>query len=80
MKGIKIQWKSSSHLLSDPTDEIGYDATTKKVLINISKRYFRPCEVDQLLGDSSRARTELNWKPNTTFQELVREMVDADTL
>jgi len=80
LKGIKIQWKSGSTVLSDPTDEIGYDANTKKVLINVSNRYFRPCEVDELLGDSSRARTELDWKPNTTFQELVREMVDADTL
>jgi len=80
LKGITIQWKSDITEINDPTDEIGYDVNTKKELIVISKKYFRPCEVEELLGDSTKARTELRWQPTTSFQELVKEMVDADTL
>jgi GDPmannose 4,6-dehydratase len=47
-------------------------------LIFISSNYFRPTEVDILIGDSSKARTELGWKPLYTFDELVKEMVDSD--
>jgi len=46
--------------------------------VKIDKRYFRPTEVDYLLGDSSKARKKLNWKPKTTFKQLVHMMVDAD--
>ena len=46
--------------------------------VEIDPRYFRPTEVDSLLGDSSRAREALGWKPTVTFEELVRIMVDAD--
>ena len=80
LKGITIQWKSDTEEIDDPLDEIGYDANTKKELIVISKKYFRPCEVDELLGDSTKARTELDWQPTTSFNDLVKEMVDADTL
>jgi GDPmannose 4,6-dehydratase len=80
LKGITIQWKSDIVDINDPTDEIGYDVNTKKELIVISKNYFRPCEVEELLGDSTKARTELHWQPTTSFQKLVKEMVDADTL
>ena len=80
LRGITIQWKSDIMKINDPTDEIGYDINTKKELIVISKKYFRPCEVEELLGDCTKARTELHWQPTTSFQELVKEMVDADTL
>jgi GDPmannose 4,6-dehydratase len=47
-------------------------------LIFISDKYFRPAEVDELLGDSTKARTELGWTLNYSFDDLVREMVDYD--
>ena len=59
-------------------DEIGYDTNTGKELIFIDERYFRPAEVEELLGDSTKARTDLGWKPNYSFEDLVKEMVDLD--
>ena len=50
------------------------------VVVRVDPRYFRPTEVDTLLGDASKAQTELGWRPATTFDQLVREMVDADYL
>ena len=50
------------------------------VLVRVDPRYFRPTEVDTLLGDASKARADLGWQPTTPFDELVREMVDADHL
>ncbi|KAG9510142.1 GDP-mannose 4,6 dehydratase, partial [Fragariocoptes setiger] len=58
-------------------DEIGSDQTGS-VRVKVSRQYFRPSEVDFLLGDSSKAQQELNWKPKTTFEQLVNEMVGAD--
>lgn len=72
LKGFIIKWKGEG------LDEIGYDETTGRELIFISEKYFRPAEVDELLGDSTKARTKLGWKPSTTFDELVKEMVDFD--
>jgi len=72
LKGFNIQWKGSG------LDEIGYDANTGRELIFISEKYFRPAEVDELLGDSTKARTVLGWKPKCTFDELIKEMVEAD--
>ncbi len=46
--------------------------------VEIDKRYYRPSEVEALVGDASKARKHLGWKPKTTFNELVRLMVDAD--
>jgi GDPmannose 4,6-dehydratase len=80
LKGITIQWKSDIMEIDSPVDEIGYDINTKKELIIISNKYFRPCEVEELLGDSTKARTELDWQPTTSFHDLIKEMVDADTL
>jgi GDPmannose 4,6-dehydratase len=48
------------------------------VLIEIDRRYFRPTEVDTLLGDATKARTKLGWRHKTTFDALVKEMVEAD--
>ena len=59
-------------------DEIGRDAASGAVLVRVDPRYFRPTEVDRLLGDSSKARARLGWRHETSFDELVREMVAAD--
>lgn len=72
LRGFTIQWKGYG------IDEIGYDVMTGRELIFISAKYFRPAEVDQLLGDSTKARTKLGWKPTYSFDELIKEMVDYD--
>ena len=72
LKGFDIKWKGEG------TNEIGYDEKTGRELIFVSEKYFRPTEVDELLGDSTKARTELGWKPEHSFDELVAEMVAAD--
>ncbi len=58
--------------------EKGIDKKTGKVLIEIDPRYFRPAEVDVLLGDYSKAKKDLGWSPKTSFKELVRLMAEAD--
>jgi GDPmannose 4,6-dehydratase len=72
LRGFIIQWKGSG------TNEIGYDIATGRELIFVSDAYFRLSEVDELLGDSTKARTELGWVPEYTFDTLIKEMVDAD--
>uniref|UniRef100_A0A6C0BXA2 GDP-mannose 4,6-dehydratase n=1 Tax=viral metagenome TaxID=1070528 RepID=A0A6C0BXA2_9ZZZZ len=72
MKGIIIQWKGEG------LEEVGYDATTGQELIFVSDKYFRPTEVDELLGDSTKARNELGWTPEYSFDDLVKEMVIQD--
>ena len=72
LKGFNILWKGVG------VDEIGYDRDTGRELILISDKYFRPTEVTQLLGDSTRARTVLGWKPTYSFKSLVEEMVAGD--
>jgi GDPmannose 4,6-dehydratase len=59
-------------------DEIGVDAKSGKTLIVVDGKYFRPAEVETLLGDATKANTLLNWKPRTSFKELVREMIESD--
>tara|TARA_Y100000992_G_scaffold300862_1_gene270428 strand:+ start:1705 stop:2733 length:1029 start_codon:yes stop_codon:yes gene_type:complete len=73
IKNIEIAWKGEG------LNEVGYDKNTKKEYIFISDKYFRPTEVDELLGDSSKARKELSWKPETSFDELVKLMVESDS-
>jgi GDPmannose 4,6-dehydratase len=70
--GYSIEWQG------DGRDEKGRDATTGKILVEIDPRYFRPTEVDILLGDPSKARDKLGWRPTLGFKELVAEMVAAD--
>jgi GDPmannose 4,6-dehydratase len=72
MKGIEIGWKGEG------TNEVGYDLSTDRELIVVSEKYFRPAEVEELLGDSSRAHSELGWNPEYKFIDIVGEMVDAD--
>jgi GDPmannose 4,6-dehydratase len=74
LKGFNIKWKGFG------INEIGYDDNTGRELIFISEKYFRPAEVDELLGDSTRARDELGWTPSHTFEELVAEMVELDCI
>lgn len=72
LKGFNIKWKGSG------LEEVGYDETTGKELIFVSEKYFRPAEVEELLGDSTKARNELQWVPKYSFDDLVKEMVDED--
>jgi GDPmannose 4,6-dehydratase len=68
----KIEWRGLG------VDEKGFDAATGKVLVEVDPRYFRPTEVDLLLGDASKARKQLGWKHRVSFEELVTEMVKSD--
>lgn len=70
--GISILWQGSG------VEEQGLDSETGKVLVSVDRRYFRPTEVDQLLGDGTKAREVLGWTPRCKFSELVRRMVVAD--
>ncbi|HEX6859861.1 MAG TPA: GDP-mannose 4,6-dehydratase [Caulobacteraceae bacterium] len=70
--GMTIGWRGEG------VAEEGVCAETGKVLVSVDPRYFRPTEVDLLIGDATKARTVLGWKPATPFDELVREMVDSD--
>ena len=71
-KNINIEWKGEG------LNEVGIDSKTGKVLIRVSSDYFRPAEVEELLGNSDKARTLLKWKPKYSFEDLVHEMVDED--
>ena len=70
--GIKIEWKGSG------IDEKGVCSKTGRVYVDIDPEYFRPAEVDFLLGNPSKAKKELGWKPEVSFKELVKMMVKAD--
>jgi GDPmannose 4,6-dehydratase len=74
LKGFDIKWKGEG------LNEVGYDANSGRELIFISEKYFRPAEVDELLGDSSKARQVLGWRAKTSFDDLVKEMVETDCL
>lgn len=71
--GIELRWEGSG------IDEKGIDTATGKVLVEVDPKYFRPAEVEQLLGNPEKARRELGWNPRqTSFEELVKIMVEAD--
>lgn len=71
--GIELEWKGTG------MNEKGIDKQTGRTLVEVDPKYFRPCEVEQLLGDPSKAREELGWNPTaTSFPELVRLMVKND--
>jgi GDPmannose 4,6-dehydratase len=70
--GIAIEWQGSGE------NEIGADDQSGKVLVKIDPKYFRPTEVDLLIGDASKAKKKLGWAPRVKFEELVNIMVEAD--
>lgn len=72
LKGFDISWKGEG------VNEIGYDVKTGKELIFVDPKYFRPTEVDLLIGDASKAEKELGWKAKTSLDELIKEMVEHD--
>lgn len=69
---ISIQWKGKG------INETGIDRTTGKIIVAVDPRYFRPTEVETLLGDATKARKKLGWTPKTQFLDLVKEMVRED--
>ena len=71
--GIQIDWRGVG------VDEKGYDSKNGKLLVDVNPKYFRPAEVELLLGDSSKAERQLGWKRKTSFRELVHMMVQSDT-
>ena len=70
--GHPIEWRGKG------VDEVGIDTSTGKTVVRIDPRYFRPAEVEQLLGDPSKAKSKLGWVPEVKFEELVKIMVDGD--
>ena len=66
--GMKIEW------MGEGIDEIGYDWNTKKAVIKVNPKYFRPAEVETLLGDASKAKKKLGWEPKISFKQLVEDM------
>jgi GDPmannose 4,6-dehydratase len=70
--GITLAWEGSG------VAEKGRDATTGRILVEVDPRYFRPTEVDLLLGDASKARRVLGWEASTSFEEMIAEMVRSD--
>lgn len=70
--GMPLKWRGSG------VDEVAVHGESGSVLIAVDPRYFRPAEIDVLIGDASRARSLLGWEPKTSFEELVNRMVEAD--
>ena len=66
--GMKIVW------MGEGLNEYGYDLNTKKVVIKVDPKYFRPAEVETLLGDASKAKEKLGWEPKISFKQLVEDM------
>ena len=67
--GMNIEW------MGEGLDEVGYDWNTKRPVIRVDPKYFRPAEVETLLGDATKAKEKLGWEPKTSFKELVEDMV-----
>lgn len=74
LKGIHLGWKGEG------VNEIGYDTNTGKEYVFIDAKYFRPAEVELLIGDSTKARTVLGWIPEIKFEDLVKKMVENDCI
>ena len=70
--GRSIEWRGKGK------DETGVDRKSGKTVVRIDPVYFRPTEVDLLIGDASKAQAKLGWKPKTTFRDLVKEMMAGD--
>ena len=79
----KLNWNKSPNeegiiWEGEGINEVGIKANSGKIVIKVDPRYFRPTEVDQLLGDSSKAYNKLGWKPETTLEQLIEEMIVSD--
>jgi GDPmannose 4,6-dehydratase len=72
MVGVHIEWRGEG------VSEVGVDKDSNKVLVEISPKYFRPTEVETLLGDPSKAKKNIGWEPETSFKQLVYEMMEYD--
>ena len=70
--GIDIKWQGEG------VDEVGIDSSTGEVLIEIDPAYYRPTEVEILIGDPTKAKEKLGWEPKVKFEELVRQMAKAE--
>ncbi|MEN3347451.1 MAG: GDPmannose 4,6-dehydratase, partial [Bradyrhizobium sp.] len=70
--GRSVEWRGKG------VDEVGIDKASGKTVVRIDPTYFRPTEVDLLIGDASKAQAKLGWKPKTPFAQLVKEMVAGD--
>ena len=67
--GMKIEW------MGEGMDEVGYDWNTKRPVVKVSNKYFRPAEVESLLGDATKAKEKLGWEPEISFKDLIEDMV-----
>ena len=70
--GKKIRWEGKG------VEEKGYDSETDKLIVAVDSRYFRPTEVETLLGDPSKAKEKLGWEPKISLEQMVKEMMDHD--
>ena len=70
--GIEVRWEGEG------ADEKGFNKANNEIIVEVDEKYFRPTEVELLLGDPTKAKTELGWETTYTFDGLVKEMVDAD--
>ncbi|MCX7727352.1 MAG: GDP-mannose 4,6-dehydratase, partial [Chitinispirillaceae bacterium] len=68
----KIEWKGKG------IDEVGIDVKSGKTVVRVDPKYYRPTEVDILVGDASKAAKKLGWEPKVKFEELVKIMTEAD--
>jgi len=72
--GITINWQGEE----GSVDEVGVDSESGEALVKVDARYFRPTEVDILIGDPAKAKAKIGWTPTTLFEDLVKEMTLAD--
>ena len=83
MSALELQWNKDEGgkgiiWEKNGLDEIGKRADTGEVVVRVDPRYFRPTEVEQLLGDASKAKKRLGWKPSTSLIQLISEMIKED--
>ena len=70
--GYDIAWHGSAE------QEVGVDKKTGKALVRVNPKFYRPAEVELLIGDATKAKTDLGWEPMTTLEQLCQMMVEAD--